>query len=355
MPRNAREGQSYAISDLGLASRLSYFLWASGPDSELISVASQGKLRQTAELERQVRRMLADPRAEALATKFAAQWLHLSDLEKIDPDFLIYPQYDSVLAQAMKRETELFFDSIVREDRNIFDLLTADYTFVNERLAMHYQIASVLGHRFQRVQLNDVNRRGLLGQGSILTLTSIADRTSAVKRGAWVMKVLLGTPPPPPPPNVPELEQTEGVADGRMLTVRERLETHRANPNCSSCHNIIDPIGLALENFDVTGAWRRKDAGQAINPASELFDGTTLNGPVTLRAAILNYSDAYVRTFTENLMTYGLGRRVDYRDMPAIRAIVREAARNDYRFSSFIMGIVKSPAFQMNTLARTDQ
>ena len=352
-PADARPGASYRLGDFELASRLSYFLWATAPDDELISVASQGRLQDPAVLERQVRRMLADPRAESLSTKFGAQWLRLSDLEKLDPDFLIYPQYDALLAQAMKRETELFFDSIVREDRSVFDLLTADYTFVNERLASHYGFPDVLGHEFRRVVWDDENRRGVLGHGSILTLTSIADRTSAVQRGKWVMEVLFGTPPPPPPPNVPELEQTAGVLDGKVLTLSERMEMHRANPACNSCHRLIDPIGLALENFDVTGASRIKDGTQMVDTRTELFDGTKVDGPAGLRQAIMNYSDAFVLTLTENLLTYGLGRRVEYPDMPMVRTIIREAAENDYRFSSLIMGIVKSPAFQMNTFAES--
>ncbi|MEX0836711.1 MAG: DUF1592 domain-containing protein, partial [Gemmatimonadota bacterium] len=258
-PSDVEPGEIYAIRDADLASRLSFFLWGAPPDEELIRLANQEDLSDDDELERQVRRMLADPRAEALATRFAAQWLRLQDLDKIRPDALSYPYYDQTLADAMHRETELLFDHIREDDRRITELLTADYTFVNERLARHYGIPGVLGPDFQRVQYPDDRRRGILGHGSILTLTSHANRTSPVLRGKWVMEVLLGSPPPPPPPNVPELEATDAAEDGRFLTVRERMEQHRANPACSSCHNVIDPIGLAFENFDVTGAWRARD------------------------------------------------------------------------------------------------
>ena len=354
LPAGVGLGESYQISDFELASRLSYFLWASAPDAELIEAASAGRLRDDAELELQVRRMPTDPRSESLATKFGRQWLRLADLEKIDPDFLIYPQYDAILAQALNRETELFFDSIVHEDRNVLDLLRADYTFINERVASHYRIPNISGPEFQRHVWDDENRRGLLGHGSILTLTSVADRTSAVQRGKWIMEVLFGAPPPPPPPNVPELEKTEGVVDGRVLTLSERMEMHRENPFCNSCHRMIDPIGLALENFDVTGAWRIKDGTAMVDPSSELYDGTGIDGPSDLREAILKYSDAFILTFTENLMTYGLGRRVEYPDMPMVRQIIREAGDNDYRFSSFIMGIVRSPAFRMNMVGESE-
>jgi hypothetical protein len=260
----------------------------------------------------------------------------------------LYPNFDHTLAQAMRKETELLFDSIVREDRNLLDLLTADYTFVNERLALHYKIPGILGSRFRRVTLTDDYRRGLLGQGSILTMTSNADRTSPVMRGKWVMEVLLGTPPPPPPPNVPSFEATKPVKDGRLLTVRERMEAHRSNPACASCHRMIDPIGLSLETFDVTGLPRIKDAGLPIDSSTVLFDGTPVNGPAGLRQAVLKYSDAFIGNFTENLLIYALGRRVQYYDMPAVRAITREAARNNNRFSALVLGIAKSAPFQMS-------
>ncbi len=340
--RGADPSGIYRVSELELASRLSYFLWASAPDAELVTLAIQGALQDPAVLEKQVERMLADPRSEALATRFAAQWLRLHDLEGLHPDALRYPQYDQKLAEALRRETELFFDNLIREDRSVLELLSADYTFVNERVARHYGIPNVTGHRFRRVALEGENRRGLLGHGSILTLTSVANRTSPVQRGKWVLEVLLGSPPPPP--NVPELEETEAAAAGKLLSVRERMEEHRSNPACQSCHDVIDPLGLALENFDVTGAWRIKDNGVAIDATGQLYDGTQMDGPAGLRQALLNRSDTFITSFTESLMTYALGRRVEYYDM---RAIAREAAQNGNRISSFIFGVVKSAAFQM--------
>jgi hypothetical protein len=291
--------------------------------------------------------MLTDARAEALATRFASQWLRLQDLHKLIPDYLQYPNYDDTLAQAMKRETELFFDSIVRDDRPVLELLTADYSFVNERVARHYGIPGVAGPAFRRVQLPE-NRRGLLGQGSILALTSNSDRTSPVQRGKWVMEVLLASPPPAPPPNVPSLDETKPTGDGKFLSVRERMEEHRKNPACNSCHRVIDPLGLALENFDVTGAWRTKDNEVAIDSTGELYDGTKMAGPAGLRAALLKNKDTFLQAFTENLLTYALGRRVEFYDMPAIRQIVRDAAKTDYRISSFILSVAKSSAFQMS-------
>jgi hypothetical protein len=347
VPSNAKPGRNYELGDIDVASRLSFFLWSSPPDAELVDLASRGKLNDPATLEKQVRRMLADPRAEALSTRFAAQWLRLQDLEKIHPDALLYPQYDATLARSMQRETELFFDALFREDRSLLEILTADWTFVNGRLARHYGIPNVTGERFRRVTLTDPNRRGLLGHGSVLTMTSHADRTSPVLRGKWVMEVFLNSPPPPPPPDVPDLEATEGVADGRLLSVRERMEEHRRNPACRSCHLMMDPIGLALEYFDVTGAWRVKDNGVPIDATGELYDGTGLAGPADLRAALLQRPEAIVRTFTGNLMAYAVGRRVDYYDQAAIRAIERNAAKNGYRMSEFVVGVVQSPAFRM--------
>jgi uncharacterized protein DUF1592/uncharacterized protein DUF1588/uncharacterized protein DUF1587/uncharacterized protein DUF1585/uncharacterized protein DUF1595 len=349
---NGTSNGTYRISDQDLASRLSFFLWGTLPDAELMKAASQGLLKTPAMLEKQVRRMLTDPRSEALSTRFAGQWLRLQDLEKIHPDYLLYPQYDDTLAQAMLRETELFFDSIVRDDRNVLDLLTADYTFVNGRLATHYGIPNVTGNAFQRVQL-PAYRRGLLGQGSILTLTSVADRTSPVQRGKWVMEVLLGTPPPPPPPNVPALDDTSAVSNGHQLSTRERMEEHRKNPACASCHRVIDPLGLALDNFDVTGAWRIKDNEVPVDSAGVLYDGTKIDGPAGLRAALMQHSDLVLLSFTENLMTYALGRRVEYYDMPAVRAIIRDAAKHDNHISSFILGVVQSAAFRMGTVDTT--
>ncbi len=336
--------RAYRIGDHDLAVRLSFFLWGAGPDDELMTVAREGRLSDRAVLESQVRRMLRDPRSKALSTRFAAQWLRLQDLEKIQPDVRVNPDFDEPLKRAMLKETEIFFDNLVREDASVMDLYSADYTFVNERLARHYGIPGVAGDRFRRVRYLDDERRGLLGHGSILTLTSHAGRTSPVLRGKWVMEVFLGTPPPPPPPDVPELEE-EVVKDGRFLTVRERLEMHRTNPACNSCHRMIDPIGLALENFDVSGAWRIKDQGVPIDAAGDFYDGTPISSPSELRAALLKRPEPLVRTFTENLMAYALGRRLEYYDMPVVRRITRAAAEDDYRVSAFIVGVAASDAF----------
>jgi cytochrome c553 len=350
-PAAVRAGQNYRVSDLELASRLSFFLWDAGPDPELLNAAAGGGLRTPGAIEKQVRRMLADPRSAALSTRFAAQWLRLQDVDKIRPDALLFPSYDYVLAESFKRETELLFDSIVREDRSVLDLLNADYTFVNERIARHYRIPDVTGPAFRRVTLGPelAYRRGLLGHGSMLMLTSVADRTSPVQRGKWIMEVLLGSPPPPPPPNVPLLDETKAVAaGGKMLSTRERMEEHRKNPACTSCHRVIDPLGLALENFDVTGAWRIKDGGTAIDATGDLYDGTTMSGPAGLRQALLAHSDTLLRNFTDNLLAYALGRRAEYFDQPTVRTTVRKAAANGNRFSSFVLGIVNSAAFQMS-------
>jgi hypothetical protein len=344
-PPNAQPGTNYRISDLELAARLSYFLWSSAPDDQLITLASQGKLKDPAVLERQVRRMLADPRSEALSTVFAAQWLQLQNLRDVQPDAFLYPNFDRNLADSMQRETELLFDSIVHEDRNILDLLTANYTFVDELLAKHYGIPNVLGPRFRRVTVSDENRLGVLGHASILTLTSVSNRTSPVQRGKWVMIALLGTPPPPPPANVPPLKETG--ENEKIQSVREKMEQHRKNEPCRSCHQLMDPIGLALENFDGIGSWRAKDGGLPVDSSGRMFDGTKLDGPVSLRKAILSHSDAFLGTFTENLLAYALGRVVDYHDMPMVRSIEQEAARNNQRFSSFVLGIVRSMPFQM--------
>ena len=323
-PPGAAPDSNYRISDLELASRLSYFLWSTAPDEELIQLASQGKLREPAVLEKETRRMLADRRSEALATNFAGQWLYLRNLSDVQPDLFAYPNFNYNLLRSMRRETELFFDSIVREDRNVTDLLTGNYTFVDETLARHYGIPDVEGGRFRRVTITDENRRGLLGQASILTVTSYANRTSPVVRGKWVMDNILGAPPPAPPPNVPPLKEN---ADGlKPLPVRARLEEHRANPVCASCHTMMDPIGFALENFDAVGAWRTSDSGFPVDSVGQLVDGTKVNGPASLRVALANHSGAFIGTFTNKLLTYALGRGLEYYDMPTVRAIDREAA-----------------------------
>jgi hypothetical protein len=341
---SAAPAAPYRIADTDLASRLSFFLWGSSPDAELLKAASVGSLGSPAGFSKQVRRMLADPRSRALADRFAAQWLRLQDLDKIIPDYLTFPQYDGTLGEAMGQETRLLFDSIVREDRSVLDLLTADYTFVNERLAKHYGIADVSGNEFQRVTVPDY-RRGLLGQGSILTLTSVADRTSPVQRGKWVMEVLLGSPPPAPPPDVPALADADPAAP---RTMREQLERHRANPLCAACHKQMDPIGFALENFDAVGVWRVKsESGAPLDVADVLADGRRIDGVNGLRAALTERPEIFVRTFVEKLLVYALGRGLEASDMPAVRAIVRDARRDDYRFSSILLGIVRSVPFQM--------
>ncbi len=341
---------TFPLSDLDLASRLSYFLWGAAPDAELLQLAEAGMLTRGDTYEAQVRRMLADPRAEALGSRFAYMWLRLQDLDKVHPDALQFPDFYQQLADDMVEETERFFVNLIREDRSFFEILTADYSFMNERLARHYGIPGINGERFRRVEYPSDDRRGILGHGSVLTLTSHANRTSPVLRGKWIMEVLLGTPPPPPPPNVPELEEEAAAEDGRLLTVKEKMEMHRANPSCNSCHSMIDPLGLALENFDVTGSYRIRDNGMPIVVEGELYDGTPLQGPADLRSALLKREESLVRGFTENLMAYALGRRTEYYDMPTVRAIEARAEENDWAMSSFILGVVESPAFRMGQL-----
>ena len=343
-PAGAAPGSMHPVSDLELASRLSFFLWSTIPDDQLINVASQGKLKDPAILEQQVKRMLADDRSEALVKNFAGQWLLLRNLPNVQPDPNEFPNFDDNLRQAFRRETEMFFGSILREDRNVLDLLTADYTFVNERLAKHYGIAGVYGSQFRRVKIANEQRRGLLGQGSILTVTSEANRTSPVKRGKFILEAILGTPPPAPPPNVPPLKENEGA---QALSVRARLEEHRKSPACSGCHAVMDPLGFSLENFDGVGEWRIKEPGGAVDPSGQLADGTKVDGPVALRNAIMRHPEQFVRTLTEKMLTYGLGRGLEYYDMPTVRGIARDASRTDYKFSSIVLGIVKSTPFQM--------
>ncbi len=346
-PAGVTAGASYRLRDLDLASRLSFFLWSAPPDRQLVAVAAKGTLSQPAVLEREVRRMLADPRASALSTRFAAQWLRLPDLQLVQPDIRQYPDFDEQLREAMRKETETFFDHLVREDRSVLDLYRADYTYINARLAQHYGIPGVAGERYRRVQYPDSTRRGILSHASVLTLTSHATRTSAVERGKWVMEVLLNSPPPPPPPGVPDLEATPGNNGGRPLTVRERMEQHRKSPACSSCHKMMDPIGLAMENFDVTGRLRLRDNGMPIDSRGELWDGSKAENLQQLQAALLRRDETLLRTFTRNLLAYAVGRRVESSDMPTVRRIVRDAAAQDHRMTAYILGVVKSPAFQM--------
>jgi hypothetical protein len=344
-------GEAYRITDLELASRLSFFLWSSIPDDELLQVAAKGQLRTPAVLEQQVKRMLADPKAESLATNFAAQWLYLRNLKNMQPNSEEFPDFDDNLRLAFEREALLFFQSIVEEDRNVVDLMTADYTFLNERLARHYRVPNIYGSRFRRVTLSDEARTGLLGKGAVLMVTSHTDRTSPVVRGKWILENLLGAPPPAPPAMVPPLNET-AQREGKILTMRERMEEHRSNPACSGCHKLMDPIGLSLENFDAIGAWRTRDGnnvtnlGTPIDASGELLDGTRVDGVVALRKALVRQPDTFVGTLTEKLLIYALGRGLGHYDMPTVRSIVRESAKENYRFSSLILGIVKSTPFQ---------
>src|SRR5688572_10004508 len=343
-PAGVAPGTPFRLTDLELASRLSFFLWSSVPDDELREAAVRGQLKNPATLERQVRRLLADPRADALVSNFAAQWLFLRELKNVRPDS---PDFDENLRRSFQQETELLFRAIVREDRSIIDLLDADFTFVDERLARHYGMEGIQGSRVRRVTLaaNDP-RRGLLGHGSVLTVTSAANRTSPVVRGKWVLDNLLGMPPPQPPPGV-ETNLEKDAAQVKVTSLRQRLEVHRANAACASCHKVMDPIGLTLENFDHVGKWRTADGKASIDATAQLVDGTKLDGPLSLRRALLERSDVFATVATEKLLTYASGRAVQYQDMPAVRAIIRDAARDKYRFSSLILGIVKSTPFQM--------
>ncbi len=338
---------SYRISDLELASRLSFFLWSSIPDDQLLDVAVKGRLKDPAVLEQQVRRMLADARAEALVNNFAAQWLYLRNLDEHKPDSRLFPDFDDNLRQAFRRETELLFQSVLKEDRSVLDLLRADYTFVNERLAKHYDIPNVYGSHFRRVELGkDSVRGGLLGQGSIMTVTSYANRTSPVRRGQWILENLLGTPVPPPPVNVPPLPET--APGEKILTMRERMVQHRANPVCASCHQLMDPVGLSTENFDAIGRYRtQSEAGGPIDASGGLPDGSKFDSASGLRKAVLNRPELFVTTLTEKLMTYAIGRGLEYYDAPAVREITRRARTDDYRFSSVVLGIVNSTPFRM--------
>src|SRR5262245_44870651 len=344
-PPNLAAGTAYRVSDMALASRLSFFLWSSIPDEPLLALASQGKLKDPVVLEQQVRRMLADPRSKTLVDNFAEQWLHLRNLKSSSPDLEAFPDFDDNLRQAMKEETTMFFESIVREDRSVLDLLNPDYTFVNERLAKHYGIPNVYGSQFRRVKVQSDARRGLLGQASILTVTSYPNRTSPVERGKWVLTNLLGVPPQPPPPNVPPLQ--DSTSDGKVLSLRERMEKHRADPVCAGCHKVMDPIGFALENFDGVGHWRTREDGRTIDPSGTLFNGASLDGVSGLRQEIVKRPEVFIGVMTEKLMTYAAGRGLEYYDMPAVRQVVQGARSTDYRFSSIVLGIVQSPPFRM--------
>jgi hypothetical protein len=358
-PATVKPGQTYRISDLELASRLSFFLWSTRPDTELINLATQGKLKDPVVLDQQVRRMLKDPRSEALAINFAGQWLNLRGMQAVGPLPLLYPNFDDPLRQAERREVELLFNSVVSEDRNIVDLLTADYTYVNERLAKHYGIKGIYGSQFRKITLGpdmDV-RRGLLGKAAILTTTAKPERTSPVTRGKWIMTNIIGVSPPDPPPDVPPFKaaSSDTRGNGKAQSMRQRMEDHRAsigspaNAACVQCHRMMDPIGFSLENFDAIALWRTEDEGVPITKSEVVYDGTTVNGPAGLRSWIVsNYSGQFVQVASEKLLTYALGRGVDYQDMPLVRSIARNASRNNNRFSELVLGVVRSKPFQMN-------
>lgn len=348
VPKEIQPGQAYAISDIELASRLSFFLWSSIPDDQLLALAERGELHDPAVLESQVERMLADPRAESLATNFASQWLHLRNLESIQPDLRLFPDWDDNLRQAFRKETEMLFYDAVKHDRSVLTLIDSPYTFLNERLAVHYGIEHVYGSHFRRVELDPQARRGgLLRQGSVLTVTSYATRTSPTIRGDWILSNLIGTPPPPPPPNVPALEEKDVAAAN--LSVRDRLSLHRANPTCATCHDLIDPLGFTLENFDAVGRWRAFEFGQPVDVSGQLPDGSDLSGVDALEKSFLERPEIFATTLVEKLMTYGLGRGIESHDGPAIRRVISAAEREDYRFSALIKGIVLSPPFLMRT------
>ncbi|NCG41730.1 MAG: DUF1592 domain-containing protein, partial [Actinobacteria bacterium] len=344
-PVNAQPGTMYAISDIELASRLSFFLWSSLPDAELLDAVERGSLKQTAQLEEQVHRMMADARADAFIENFVGQWLYLRNLDGIYPDPARFPEFDENLRNAFQRETALFIDDQIRSDNSLLELLSADYTFVNERLAQHYNIPGIYGSRYRKVNLEDDQRGGLLGHGSLMMVTSYPNRTSPVLRGKFVLENLLGGPPPEPPPNIPALEETN--EDGRVLTMREAMAMHRENPACRVCHAAMDPIGFSLENYDAIGKWRQQFAGQEIDASGLLPDGSTFDGPDGLKNLLLNRPDDFVGTVTEKLLTFALGRNLEYYDMPSVRSIVRTAAEDNYSWSSIILGVIKSTPFQM--------
>jgi len=348
-----KPGSIYRLNGIELASRLSFFLWSSIPDEELLAAAEQGKLSDPKSLEHQVRRMLADPRAKTLTTNFAFEWLKIRDMDALEPDPYVYPAFNAALRTAFRTEMEMFVDSIFQEDRSVTDLLSANYTFVNERLAAHYGIENIRGDRFRSVTLTDHNRFGLLGKGAVLMVTAYPNRTSPVLRGSYILENITGTPPSPPPPNVPAFKENK---DGEApKTVREIMEAHRANPTCNACHGVMDPLGFSLENFDTIGEYRTMDrfTRTKIDAGGKLVDGTVVNGPTDLRNALLQHPEQFTQTFTEKMMTYALGRGVEYFDMPGIRKIVKDSKRDNYKFSSIVMGIVNAPAFQSNMVERS--
>jgi len=352
-PANVAPGTPYRVSDMELASRLSFFLWSSIPDDELLQTAERGKLKDPAVLEQQVRRMLADPRSETLVTNFAAQWLFLRDVAAKQPDVLLFPDFDDGLRNGFQKETELFLDSILRSNRSVLDLLTANYTFVNERLAKHYGVPNVEGSYFRRIDWPEGSvRGGLLGQGSILTLTSYATRTSPVLRGKWVLENLLSAAPTPSPPNIPALK-TEGKQAGEMLSMRAAMTQHRAEATCATCHARMDPIGFAMENFDAIGRWRDKDGDNPIDTSGVFPDGTKFDGMAGLKKVLLSHPDQFVSTIAEKLLMYGVGRNLQYYDAPSVRAILHQSAANRYTFESLVLGVVKSTPFQMRAAGGT--
>jgi hypothetical protein len=346
----AEPGDIYRLADVDLASRLSFFLWGTVPDQELLEIAVAERLSDPDVLQQQVERMLADPRSEALASRFASQWLRLQEADKNRPESYLYPDFTAQLRTDMVRETRMLFEHLVREDRSLFEIITADYSFLNDRLARHYGIPGVMGEEFRRVEYPDAIRRGVLGHGSVLLLTSYANRTSPVLRGKWVLEVLMGAPPPPPPPDIPAFETTQAAAGGRLLTTRERMEEHRSNPTCNACHRLMDPIGLALDNFDVTGRWRTRENGMPLDTHGTFYDDTPVTSPEDLTEVLLSRPLPIARSFAANMLAFAMGRRVEYYDQPTIRAIAREAEANDYRLSSFILGVVTSDPFQMSML-----
>jgi len=351
-PNNVTTGRSYRISDLALASRLSFFLWSSVPDDELIDIAAAGKLKDPVVLEKQVKRMMADPKFNAFVTNFTGQWLNVRALRTSEPVVNLFPDFDDNLRAAYQKEIEMFFASIAREDRSVLDLLTGDWTYVNERLAKQYGIPNIYGSQFRRVTLPAEldARRGLLGKGALMTVTSAAARTSPVTRGKWFLQTFLGVSPPDPPPNVPGIKETPADTTGnvKVLTMRETMELHHKNPTCATCHAIFEPMGLALENFDATGTWRTLDGGNPVDPSGVLVDGTKVNGVADLRGYVVKRAPQFVRVVTDKLMIYALGRGTEYQDMPTIRGIVKKTQPSNYQFSSLIMEVVKSAPFQYN-------